>query len=98
FYAAVGVVQNRQVRRACLWRVVGVALAEPREQAPGAQDGRRDAAADVAHDERFTKVETEHVGRIDTRVEAAQDPERVWGGKGEAGERAVCGERGVPAD
>ncbi len=60
-YAAVGVVQNRHVRGVCLWRVVWVALAEPREQAPGAQDSGRDAAADVAHDERFTKVETEHM-------------------------------------
>ena len=97
-YAAVGVVQNRQVRGAGLWRVVGVALAELREQAPGAQDSRRDAAADVAHDNRFTKVETEHVGWIDTRVDAAEDLESMWRGKGEASERAACGERGVAAD
>jgi hypothetical protein len=97
-YAAVGVVQNRQVRGAGPWRVVGVALAELREQAPGAQDSRRDAAADVAYDNRFTKVETEHVGWIDTRVDAAEDLESMWRGKGEASECAACGERGVAAD
>jgi hypothetical protein len=94
-YAAVGVVQNRQVRGAVLWRGVGVALAELREQAPGAQDSRRDAAADVARDHRFTKVETEHVGRIDTRVDAAEHLESMRRGKGKARERAACGEGGV---
>jgi hypothetical protein len=97
-YAAVGVVQNRQVRGSGVWRVVGVALAELREQGPGAQHSRRDAAADVAHDDRFTKVETEHVGWIDPRVDAAEDPESMWRGKGEASGRAACGERGVAAD
>ena len=74
---------------------LGLLRAELREQAPGAQDSRRDAAADVAHDNRFTKVKTEHVGWIDTRVDAVEDLESMWRGKREASERAACDEGGV---
>ena len=92
------------------WRVVSVRPRDGNEQTlcgAGRNDNldesgfrvvdqaRYDAAADVAHDNRFTKVETEHVGWIDTRVDAVEDLESMWRGKREASERAACDEGGV---
>ena len=74
---AVGVVQNHQVRRAAPGLTASSLLAQLGEQLPRAQDRRRDAAADVAHHDRLTEVETENITRVDPGIDATDDPQRL---------------------
>ena len=62
------------------------------EQLPGAQDPRRNAAADVAHHDRLSEVETENMARVDPGIDASDDPQRLVARERQAGERAAGGE------
>ena len=73
-------------------------LAELGEQLTGAQDRRRDAAADVAHHHRLSEVETQNMARVDAGIDAADDPQRLVAREREAGERAGGGEPSVASD
>ncbi|MFZ0977608.1 MAG: hypothetical protein WAN22_35655 [Solirubrobacteraceae bacterium] len=73
-------------------------LAQLGEQPPRAQNRRRNAAADVAHHDRLSKVETENMARVDPGIDATEDPQRLIAREREASESAGGGEPSVALD
>ena len=70
-------------------------LAELGQQRPRTKDRRRDPTTDVAHHNGVAKLETEHMARVDTRVDAADNPKGLVRGEWETGEGTASGEPGV---
>src|SRR5262249_20743096 len=90
---AVRVVQDRQMSPAGR-----LASAEAAEQCPRTQSFGGNSAADVAHDDRLTELETQYVAGVDPRVDTADHPQCRVGREGESLECSAGGERCVPSD
>src|SRR6516164_10025960 len=90
---AVSVVQDHQVSPA--GRLAG---AEAAEQCPRAQSFGGNSAADVAHDDCLTELESENVARVNPRVDTPDHPQCRVGREGKTLEYSAGGERSVPLD
>src|SRR5262249_13383568 len=90
---AIRVVQDRQVSPAG-----PLASAEAAEQCPRAQGFGGNSAADVAHHDCLTELESEHVAGVNPRVDTPDHPQCRVGREGKTLECSAGGERSVALD